>query len=236
MHWGEYQRLKGTMSGEKEQKGVARWKADTYQLRINIHFKTSVNKTRDFETGGVASILYSIFVSSFYQPLRSMVSFILNQEFFKGGGWVVGKHYNRSLSTLLLEKGLPDCKIYSTLSLKKDYLIARLSSFLQQQLAVKSITAFGEKGHEQSRMIFFLYNYEANFCATWRCISFSLYEMIFDFLKTFFIVGERLSYSVSHFFLRTVSILEQRLTMTENKLRECLDNQQKITLQIRPNE
>ncbi|KAK2184924.1 hypothetical protein NP493_249g11102 [Ridgeia piscesae] len=33
---------------------------------------------------------------------------------------------------------------------------------------------------------------------------------------------------------QTVSILEQRLTMTENKLRECLDNQQKITLQIRP--
>jgi centriolar protein POC1 len=30
--------------------------------------------------------------------------------------------------------------------------------------------------------------------------------------------------------------LEQRLTMAEDKLRECLDNQQKITLQIRPNE
>ena len=38
------------------------------------------------------------------------------------------------------------------------------------------------------------------------------------------------------FHLQTVSILEQRLTMTENKLRECLDNQQKISLQIRPNE
>ena len=34
----------------------------------------------------------------------------------------------------------------------------------------------------------------------------------------------------------TVSILEQRLTMAENKLRECLDNQQKITLQIQPSE
>ncbi|KAK6175403.1 hypothetical protein SNE40_013874 [Patella caerulea] len=33
---------------------------------------------------------------------------------------------------------------------------------------------------------------------------------------------------------QTVSLLEQRLTMTENKLRECLDNQQKITLQVRP--
>lgn len=38
------------------------------------------------------------------------------------------------------------------------------------------------------------------------------------------------------FFSKTVSILEQRLTMAEDKLRECLDNQQKITLQIRPNE
>ena len=125
MHWGEYQRLKGTMSGEKEQKGVARWKADTYQLRINIHFKTSLNKTRDFETGGVASILYSIFVSSFYQPLRSMVSFILNQEFFKGG--VGGGKALQSFSLYpppwkrtswlqdllypFLEKGLPDSKI-----------------------------------------------------------------------------------------------------------------------------
>nr|XP_054751547.1 POC1 centriolar protein homolog B-like [Lytechinus pictus] len=35
---------------------------------------------------------------------------------------------------------------------------------------------------------------------------------------------------------QTVNILEQRLTMTENKLREVLDNQQKITLQVRPTE
>ena len=80
-----------------------------------------------------------------------MVSFILNQEFFKGGGgWWESTTIVLSLP-LPLEKGLPDCKIYSTLSLKKDYLIAILSSFLQQQLAVKSITVFGEKGHEQSR-------------------------------------------------------------------------------------
>jgi len=31
-----------------------------------------------------------------------------------------------------------------------------------------------------------------------------------------------------------VSILEQRLTMCENKLRECLDNQQRVSLQIKP--
>ena len=45
------------------------------------------------------------------------------------------------------------------------------------------------------------------------------------FLKTFFSVGEILLYSLSHFFLQTVSILEQRPTMTENKLWECSDYQ-----------
>ena len=35
-----------------------------------------------------------------------------------------------------------------------------------------------------------------------------------------------------YYFFQTVSLLEQRLTMTEDKLRECLDNQQKITGQI----
>ena len=47
-----------------------------------------------------------------------------------------------------------------------------------------------------------------------------------------FRVRERLLYSLRDLLLQTVSILEQRLTTTENKLRECLDNQQKITLQI----
>lgn len=31
-----------------------------------------------------------------------------------------------------------------------------------------------------------------------------------------------------HVVLQTVSILEQRLTLTEDKLKECLENQQKI--------
>ena len=61
--------------------------------------------------------------------------------------------------------------------------------------------------------------------ATWSCISSRLNAMITDFLKTLFSVGERFLYSLSHFFLQTVSILEQRLMMTENKLREYLDNQ-----------
>ena len=68
-----------------------------------------------------------------------MVSFILNQEFF------VGKHYNRSLSILPLKMDFLIARSTLPFPLKKDYLIARLSSFLQQRLAVKSITAFGEK-------------------------------------------------------------------------------------------
>lgn len=38
---------------------------------------------------------------------------------------------------------------------------------------------------------------------------------------------EQLNSSFS-FVLQTVSILEQRLTLTEDKLKECLENQQKI--------
>ena len=34
--------------------------------------------------------------------------------------------------------------------------------------------------------------------------------------------------------LQTVSILEERLTITENKLKECIDNQQRINVQIAP--
>ncbi|CAH3112306.1 unnamed protein product, partial [Pocillopora meandrina] len=37
-------------------------------------------------------------------------------------------------------------------------------------------------------------------------------------------------------FIEPLFCLEQSLTRTENKLRECLDNQQRITLQIRPND
>lgn len=34
-------------------------------------------------------------------------------------------------------------------------------------------------------------------------------------------------------FMQTVSILEQRLTLTEDKLKECLENQQKMLLEER---
>ncbi len=35
---------------------------------------------------------------------------------------------------------------------------------------------------------------------------------------------------------QTMSILEERLTTTENKVRECLDSQQRISLQIQPHD
>ena len=56
-------------------------------------------------------------------------------------------------------------------------------------------------------------------------LAYALTQSYLIFLKTFFSVGERLLYSLSHLFLQTVSILEQRLTMTENKLWECSDYQ-----------
>ena len=44
-----------------------------------------------------------------------------------------------------------------------------------------------------------------------------------------------LNASVSHFsILQTMSILEERLTVTEDKVKECIENQQRITLQIQP--
>ena len=57
----------------------------------------------------------------------------------------------------------------------------------------------------------------------WDVLAYAWTQWYMIFLKTFFSVGE--IYSLSHFFLQTVSILEQRPTMTENKLWECLDYQ-----------
>jgi len=37
-------------------------------------------------------------------------------------------------------------------------------------------------------------------------------------------------------FMQTISILEQRLTLTEDKLKECLESQQKMLLQGRQEE
>ena len=44
---------------------------------------------------------------------------------------------------------------------KKEYLIARWSSFLKQRLVIKSVALVGEKGHEQSNMRFLVYRDEA---------------------------------------------------------------------------
>lgn len=44
------------------------------------------------------------------------------------------------------------------------------------------------------------------------------------------------TYLYNIFLFQTVSLLEQRLTMTEDKLRECLDNQQQMMPQVRQKE
>ena len=142
----------------------------------------------------------------------------------RGGGegrWEGKTTVAHSLSPLPLEKRIPDRK---------------MGSFLKQQLAIKSMAPVMKKVMNSLIRVFCCTEMRQRFRATWRCISLRLNSMIFDFFTTFFGVGERFSYSLSHFLSQTVSILGQRLTRTENKLRECLDNQRKITLQIRPNE
>ena len=170
--------------------------------------------------------MYSIFASSFYQPLRSIHSFSLNQAVFffvwrggegwrEGGGWYGSTTVALSLSPLPLEKGIPDRKI----------------EFISE-------TATGDqiRGPRREKVMnsliwgFCCTETRQRFHATWRCISLCWNA------RYFFSVRDRLLYSLRDHLSHTVSILEQRLTMTENKLRECLDNQQKITLQIRPNE
>ena len=168
--------------------------------------------------------MYSIFASSFYQPLRSIDSFSLNQAVFffvwGGGG---GREGDGMEAPQLLFLSPPS-------PWEKEYLIARWSSFLKQRLVTKSVALVGKKVMNSLIWVFCCTETRQRFHATWRCISLCWNA------RHFFSVRERLLYSLRDLLLQTVSILEQRLTMTENKLRECLDNQLKITLQIRPNE
>ena len=127
----------------KEQKGVAWWKADTYQFRINVHFKTSFlkqdkrlwNGGRGFHT--VVNFCYFL-----------LLAFQKHGLFYSESGIFCGKalqSFSLYLSILPLKMDFLIARSTLPFPLKKDYLIARLSSFLQQRLAVKSITAFGEK-------------------------------------------------------------------------------------------
>ena len=169
--------------------------------------------------------MYSIFASSFYQPLRSIDSFSLNQAvfFFVWGGGEGGREGDGMEAPQLLFLSPPS-------PWEKEYLIARWSSFLKQRLVTKSVALVGKKVTNSLIWGFCCTETRQRFHATWRCISLCWNA------RYFFSVRERLLYSLRDLLLQTVSILEQRLTMTENKLRECLDNQLKITLQIRPNE
>ena len=97
--------------------------------------------------------MYSIFASSFYQPLRSVDSFSLNQAVFffvwgggEGGGWYGSTTVALSLSPLPLEKGIPD---------RKMELISETATG-DQVRGPRRV-----KGHEQSNMRFLLYRDEA---------------------------------------------------------------------------
>ena len=126
------------MLGEKERKVWPNEKLTHITYRsISILKHPSFNKTQDLETGDTAFV-YSIFASSFYQSLRSIDSLSLNQAvffFFWGGG---GREGDGMEAPQLLF-------LFSPSPLKKEYLIARWSSFLKQRLVTKSVALVGKK-------------------------------------------------------------------------------------------
>ena len=82
---------KGTTLGEREQKAVAWWKADTYQLRINIYFKTSFlkqDKRLDFERGAWLPYCIQFLLVPFtsLSEAWSLLSWIRIFFFWGGGG------------------------------------------------------------------------------------------------------------------------------------------------------
>ena len=125
------------MLGGKEQKVWPNEKLTHITYRsISILKHPSFNKTQDLETGDTA-LVYSIFASSFYQSLRSIDSLSLNQAvffFFWGGG---REGDGMEAPQLLF--------LFSPSPLKKEYLIARWSSFLKQRLVTKSVALVGKK-------------------------------------------------------------------------------------------
>ena len=128
------------MLGGKEQKVWPNEKLTHITYRsISILKHPSFNKTQDLETGDTAFV-YSIFASSFYQSLRSIDSFSLNQAvffFFFGGGGGDREGDGMEAPQLLF--------LFSPSPVKKEYLIARWSSFLKQRLVTKSVALVGKK-------------------------------------------------------------------------------------------
>ena len=128
------------MLGGKERKVWPNEKLTHITYRsISILKHPSFNKTQDLETGDTA-LVYSIFASSFYQSLRSIDSFSLNQAvffFFWGGGEGDREGDGMEAPQLLF--------LFSPSPLKKEYLIARWSSFLKQRLVTKSVALVGKK-------------------------------------------------------------------------------------------
>ena len=127
------------MLGGKERKVWPNEKLTHITYRsISILKHPSFNKTQDLETGDTA-LVYSIFASSFYQSLRSIDSFSLNQAvfFFFGGGGGGREGDGMEAPQLLF--------LFSPSPWEKEYLIARWSSFLKQRLVTKSVALVGKK-------------------------------------------------------------------------------------------
>ena len=101
------------MSGRKERKGVAWWKVYTYQPSINIHFKTPFLKQDTRQKRGARLSCTQFKLVPFYQYLRGIDSFNLNQARWGGGGEGGGGNTTVSLSLfpLPLEKGIPDREV-----------------------------------------------------------------------------------------------------------------------------
>ena len=99
----------GPMLGGMKQKSLSHSKVYTYKPRINIHFKTPVLKQDISLRNGRHGFGYPVFATIFYQSLKSMDSFSLNQAVF-----LEGEDGREALQLLFLV--LPP-------SLKKEHLI-----------------------------------------------------------------------------------------------------------------
>ena len=128
------------MLGRKERKGVVWWKVYSYQLLINIHFKTPFLKQDTRLRNGGHGFPTQFLLIPFYQYLRSIDLFRLNQVRGGGGGEIGGKDYSCSFS-------LPP-------SPRKKNTWSQDGFISETAISYQVHGSRHEKGHEQSHMSF----------------------------------------------------------------------------------
>ena len=96
---------------------------------------------------------------------------------------------------------------------------------LKQKLAIKSMAPIGKEAMNSLVWFFCCKETRQTFRTTWRCFSLRFNAMIFDFFIDIFQCRGEIVIFIEPLFLADSSILEQRPTMTENKLWECSDYQ-----------